>query len=110
QLLGERFQIFQRQTLRPEALLVFLLRVVERPLAVHELEQELFLFLETVIAQAHRVLDDVVCPPLKLLRVNRQIAAQPNANLLAALQISSSSRFVHREKTLLLPAQMTNLE
>ena len=66
ELLGELLQVFEREPVGAEALLERLLGVVERVLAVHELEQEVLLLLEAVVAQADGVLDDVVRAALVL--------------------------------------------
>ena len=61
------------------SLLERLLGVLQRVLAVEELEQEVLLVLEAVVAQADRVLDDVVGPALVLLRLDGQVGAQADA-------------------------------
>src|SRR5439155_1236317 len=88
ELLREAFEVLEREPFRPKALLVFLLRLVEGAAAVHVLDQEVLLFLETVVTQTHRILDDVVSPPLVLLRRDRQIAAQSQADSFASFQVS----------------------
>ena len=60
---------------RPETGLECFLGFIQRVLAVHQVEQELLVFLEAVVAQTDRVLDDVVRPPLILLRLDREIGA-----------------------------------
>ena len=95
ELLGETLQIFEREPFGPKALLVFLLRIVERVLAVHQADQEVLLLLEAVVAQADRVLDDVVGAAFVLLRLDLQIVPDPNPNLFAAFYVGCAWRQRH---------------
>ena len=75
-LLAELFQVFELEPFGTEAFFVFFLGLVQRVRTVHELEQVVLLFLETVVAHADGVLDDEVGSPLVLLRLDRQIGAR----------------------------------
>ncbi len=83
-LLAEMLQILQRQTIRAKAVLEVLLRLVEGVRAIHQLEKEILLLLEAVIAQADRVLDDVVGAAFVFLRRDAQVAAHAQTHELAA--------------------------
>ena len=73
ELLAELLQVFERQPLGAETLLERLLGLVERVLAVEELQEEVLLLLEAVVAQADGVLDDVVGAALVLLRRDGEV-------------------------------------
>ena len=88
-------QVLQRQAVGAEALLELLLGVVQRVLTVHEPDEEVLLLLEAVVAQADRVLDDVVGAALVLLRGDVQVGTHPQAHVLASFQVTRGG-FFHR--------------
>ena len=70
--------------------------VVQRVAAVHEVEQEMLLLLEAVIAQADRILDDEVGASLVALRHDVKVGAAAQTHLLASFEITGGSgSFVH---------------
>src|SRR5262249_33497514 len=95
ELLGKVLQVLQGQPLRPEPLLVLLLGVVEGVLAVHELEQKMFLLLEAVVAKADGVLDDKIDATLVALRLDPQIVAQTHLDLFASFDFTGRRRVVN---------------
>ena len=56
--MSEPLEILELQPFGAELLLVCLLRLLERVLAVEELEQEVFVVLEPIVAQRYGILDD----------------------------------------------------
>src|SRR5262249_41069180 len=79
QLLGEPLEVLQAEPLRAVTLLVGLLGLLQRVLAVEELQQEVLVVLEPVVAEADGVLDDVERPPLVLLRLDAEVGPQKDA-------------------------------
>src|SRR6185437_5112802 len=76
--------------------LIFLLRIFQGVLAVEKLEQEVFVVLETIVAQADGIFDDVESASLVFLSLDRQIAAQPDTQLLASFEIFGGNCGFHR--------------
>ncbi len=95
ELLGERLHVFQLQPVGTVADLVFLLGVLQSALAVEELEQEMLVVLEAVIAKADGILDDVIGAALVLLRLDAEVAAQADLHLFASFQIVGGGLVVH---------------
>ena len=95
QLLAELLQILQGEPIRPKAFLEFFLGVVQRVRTVHVTDQEMFLFLEPIIAETDRILDDIISAPLIFLRGNIEIGANAQAYMLAAFQIAGGSFGLH---------------
>src|SRR5262249_42302080 len=95
QLLREPLERLELQALRPELLLVRLLRLLEGVLPVQELEQEVLVLLQAVGPGGDRVFDDVVRPPLVPLPLDVQPGAEPDPQALASLQLAGGSGVVH---------------
>jgi len=95
ELLAELLQVLQGKPIGAKALFKFLLGVVERVAAVHHPQQEMFVLLEAVIAQADRILDDVVSPPFVFLRLDGEIGAHAQLHVFAAFQIAGGGFWFH---------------
>ncbi len=87
-LLAEMLQIFQRQTVRPKTFFEFLLGLIVGVLPVHEIQKEVFLLFEAIIAQADRILDDVIRAAFIYLRRHVQVAADTQSHLFATFKVA----------------------
>ena len=95
ELLRERLDILQFQTIGAIANLVLFLGVLQGVLAVEILQEEVFVVLETIVAQADGIFDDVKGASLVLLRLDGEVAAQTDADLLASFEIIGGSGGFH---------------
>ena len=72
-------QLLELEPLGAVLLLVGLLGVLQRVLAVEELQQEVLVVLQPVVAQADGVLDDVEAAALVQLLLDVEVLAQADA-------------------------------
>ncbi len=85
QLPGEAFQVVVLQPVRLELVLEPVAHLLQRVLAVEQLEDEVLLLVEPVVPQADGVLDDVERLALVLLLEDLQVRAHLQPHRLAAL-------------------------
>src|SRR5262249_54510307 len=89
-LLHEPLQLFGRQSRRAKLQLELALHLLQSVPAVQKPEQKLLALVEAVIAERDRVFDDVALAALVALHRSLKIAAQDNADLIAAFALFQS--------------------
>ena len=92
--------LFEREPVRTEAVFELFLGLVQRVRAVHVAQEEVLLLLEAVVAQADRVLDDVVGAPFIALLADGEVAPPQQAHLFASFGFVGWSVGFHRSAPL----------
>ncbi len=95
ELLAELFEVFELEAFGAKAVFEGFLGGIEGVLAVHEVEEKIFLFLEAVVAQADGVLDDVVGASLVALRHDAEVGAAAQTHHLASFKVAGRSGVFH---------------